>query len=160
MAIAKRRIKIEGTYFPYDDAKKDVSIKRTLVDVWKGKPGSANECMNAQCVMRNKRKFGHKVLGVSVIKSRVYILDSPDHVIRYTLSERDSRLIAQHDEEALGQPGTLVLRAPRGHNKAGAVHSTKRGRSGQHNPSSKKQNHPMALGEKARVMAAVGAGRD
>ena len=149
------RTRIDGVLYPYDDAKKDVELQREIMDVWKGRPGEAGKCMNAVCIERNKNLFPHPVLAVSVIKSRVYILDSLDHAVRYTLSDRDSRLIEQHDTIAVGQPGTLTLRAPKGHNVKGAVHSTKAGRSGPHNANGQK-NKPLARGEQARVVAAVG----
>lgn len=149
------RVNIEGTMFPYDDAKKDVVLERSLMDIFRGVPGVAGKCMNAQCVMRLKADFPHPVLGVSVLKARVYVIDSPNHVVRYTLSKADSQLIGEHDEKAIGEPGILVLRAPRPSDRKGV----KRG-SGEHGGSfgpNRGPGKPMHRGEKARVKAAVGA---
>jgi hypothetical protein len=152
-----RRTRVDGILYPYDDAKKDVTIERDLVDVWKGVPGNATECMNAQCIIRNKAKFPHKVLAASVIKTRVFIFDSPNHLVRYVLSSQDSRLIEAHDSKAIGQPGTLRLRAPHGHDVAGDSHGAKDSRPS--GPHSGTRDKSLVRGEKARVLAAVGAGK-
>lgn len=160
--LAKLRVRVDGMLFPYDDATKDVTLDRSMMDVWKGQPGKPGECMNAVCIMRSKRKFGHKVLGASVFGSRVYIFDTPDHLIRYILSEKDTRLVNAHDEHALSQPGTLRLLAPRGHDKGGTPHG---GHDTRPNPktgadrTTGKRKKVLARGERARVIAAVGAGR-
>lgn len=149
------RTRIDGILYPYDDAKKDVTIERELIDVWKGEPGNASKCMNAQCIMRNKAKFPHKVLAASVIKTRVFIFDSPEHVVRYTLTGAASRDISVHDTDAIGKPGTLVLKAPRGHDVAGDSHGAKESRPS--GPHSGTRDKPLVRGEKARILAAVGS---
>lgn len=154
---AKTRTRIDGVLVAHDDAKTDVTIKRQMVDIWKGRPGEAGKCMNAVCITRNKKLFPHPVLGVSVVKSRVFILDKPDHAIRYVLSAHDAELIEKHDTIAVGEPGTLVLRAPHGPKKSGAIHGNTPGRGGPHRVGGK-YDKPLARGEQARVMAAVGAG--
>lgn len=144
---------IDGTMFYYDDAKQPVKITRTLMDVFRGKPGVAGECMNAQCIIRNKAKFPHKVLGVSVVKSRVYVIDTPEHAVRYTLGEKDSLLIANHDENAIGQPGELTLRVPRikkGTSTSGTSWGDRK------NKARRGKGKPLPRGERARIKAAVG----
>jgi len=152
----KRKTTIADALVEYDDAVRPIEVPRSLVDVWKGQPGVAGKCMNAQCIMRNKKLFPHKVLAVSVIKSRVFIMDTHDHAVRYVLSRKDSRAIQAHDEEALGQPGTLTLRPPAPSNAAGITYSS------QHRPHKSKRGgqlkKTLSRGEKARVAAAVGAG--
>src|SRR5690606_20876576 len=104
-----------------DDAKQDVELERTLKDVLTAIPGDDANCMNSRCIMAQRREkvFPHPVYLVSTIKSRVYIVDAmddsglPTHAIRYELSERDSRLIGEHDKFGVGEPGTLRLRVPR-----------------------------------------------
>lgn len=148
------KARIAGDLYRYSDAKKDVVIERKLVDVWKGKAGAANECMNARCILRNRAKFPHKVLAVSVLKSVVYVIDSPEHAVRYIVGSRDRDLIAQHDETAKSEPGTLVLHAPNGSDKAGRERkrgTPVRGKTGRY-------NRPLVRGEAARLLAAVGAG--
>lgn len=120
-----RRIRIGDNHnswlVPYDDAKKPVTIKRTIVDVLTATPGSDTECMNSKCIkaQRNEKAFPHPVYLVSTIKSRVYIVDKlsddgqPAHAIRYQLSDRDSRLIGTHDSDGAGIDGDLTLRVPK-----------------------------------------------
>ena len=154
-----------GWLVPYTDAKKDVVIRRELIDIWKGNPGKATDCMNAQCINRNANLFPHAVFASSVIKSRVYIVDkvsrkdggTPAHVVRYTLSARDGNRIAQHDVLRTAIPATLTLKAPRGGDKAGATHGARPRPSGKHNPG--KGSLPLTRGEKARLLAAVGSAR-
>jgi hypothetical protein len=150
-----RRVKIAGALFPYDDATETVTVERTLMDVFKGRVGDAQACMNAQCIMRNTSAFPHPVLGVSVVKTRVYVIDAEDHVTRYELSHKDSKLIEAHDEDSIGQPGTLTLRPP--WRKKGAQIDREPNRGGGTAASKKKKGAPIVRGELARVKAAVGA---
>jgi hypothetical protein len=152
----KYRVRIEGVLYPYRDATQDITIKRELIDIWKGEPGKAGACMNQQCIIRNKRAFPHKVLAASVIKTRVFILETPKSAVRYILSAKDGQEIAQHDILASARPATLVLRAPRG-SKIGGSRYRATG-SGGHNPRGK--GKPLAKGEQARLLAAVGAMKD
>jgi len=149
-----RRVRIDDILYPYDDAKEDVDIDRSLMDIWKGKRGRAGECMNWQCIMRQTKAFPHPVLAASVIGSRVYILDSFEHAVRYTLTESESAKIAQHDELGVASPGTITLRAPRGVAKKGSDHRSrgiiKRNYNGKH-------TQTLPRGEKARLIAVVGA---
>jgi hypothetical protein len=140
----------------YDDATQVVEVPRTLMDIWRGVPGSADKCMNAQCIERNAQLFPHKVMGVSVSKSRVFILDSHDHAVRYFISKRESQLIQGHDEEGVGEPGTLRLMPPPAAKRAGVTHKSqhtdhKTTRDGS-------RTYGLSRGEGARVLAAVGAG--
>jgi hypothetical protein len=129
-------------------------MHRTIMDIWRGQPGVANHCMNAVCIKRNKKLFPHPVLGVSVVKSRVYVFDAVDHVVRYALSAKDSKLIEMHDKASLGEPGDLTLHVPQkiekrvgGHDKTGG---------GGHS-STGKNKKGLSKGEQGRILAAVGA---
>lgn len=150
----KRRIKIDGELVEYDDAKRAVTIKRSLLDIWKGRAGIAGKCMNARCILRNKAKFPHKVLGVSVTRARVFVIDKIDHAVRYILSPKDRLLIKNHDEFSVGEPGTLTLYPPKSSLAAGVTHSS------QHRAHTSRRNNKLrkklCRGERARVMAAVG----
>lgn len=116
-----RRIRIGDWLVPYDDAKTPVTLARSMKDVLTAVPGDDQNCMNSRCIMahRRERVFPHPVYLVSTIKSRVYVVDEIDdlgqplHAVRYELSERDSRLIGEHDKYGSGQPGELRLKVPR-----------------------------------------------
>ena len=179
-AVAYRRVRIDGHLYTYDDATEDVTITRELVDIWQGKRGNAEKCMNARCIVRNHDAFPHPVLAAAVIKTRVYIIDqlateddghvtryliaprrrnkiNPNttvgHVVRYTLGQHDQRLIHDHDASGIGQTGTLTLRAPNSTNKGGTSHESK-SRRGQDTGKNRKS---LGRGERARLIAAVGA---
>jgi hypothetical protein len=159
MKRIKHRVRIDDAFYPYSDAKQDVVLQRNMADVWKGQPGVPKKCMNAVCIVRNAKAFPHPVIAVSVIKSRAYVFDSPNHVYRYLLSKAASMDIATHDMLKIGQPTTLTLKAPRGRNAGGIAHhavQVNRGRSG--NPRGvRSRNHPLLRGEQGRIAAAVGA---
>ena len=152
----------EGWLLPYTDARRDVVIRRELIDIWKGNPGKPDGCMNHECILRNANAFPHAVFAASVIKSRVYIVDkvsrkdggSPVHVVRYTLSAKDGNQIDRHDVLHSAIPATLTLKAPRGGDRAGATHGQRPRPSGKHNKG--KGSLPLVRGEKARLLAAVG----
>jgi hypothetical protein len=163
--MGTQRIRIGDDLVDYDDAKRDVKIRRELIDIWKGDPGKAGECMNAQCIRRNKRTFPHPVWAVSVLKSRVFIVDKVDrregvplHAIRYVLSAKDGDEIAQHDILGSAIPATLTLRAPKGRDVKGTEHPTNNERLRPRNE--KPKGLPVSRGEKARLLAAVGVMKD
>lgn len=116
-----RRVRIGEWLVPYDDAKTAVRLERKLVDVLTAQPGSDQDCMNSRCIraQRNAHVFPHPVFIVSTTKSRVFIVDQlddagePAHAVRYQLSERDSKLILQHDRDGVGELGTLYMRPPK-----------------------------------------------
>jgi hypothetical protein len=150
------RVGIDGSFYPYSDATQDVTIKRELVDLWSGQPGKADACMNHHCIIRNAKAFPHPVIAASVVKSRVYIFDTPNHVIRYVLSDADQRLIGKHDTLKIGDTGLLRLQVPGAKDQG----RTARGK-GKDAPSSpvQKPGHlrkSLGRGEKARIAAAVG----
>lgn len=151
----KRRVRIDDDFYVYNDATKPVTVKRKAIDIWKGNVGKAGKCMNAHCIIRNRYKFPHPVLGVSVIRSRVFVIDAPGHAVRYFLSKKDSVLIRAHDEKALGMTGNLTLHVPELRKRAGTTHIS------QHRPHTSKRDgrlrKRLARGERARVLAAVGA---
>lgn len=178
-----KRIRIGDWLVPYDDAKKPVTLKRTLVDILSGVPGDPQNCMNSQCIRasRNKRVFPHPVLVVCTIKTRVYIVDKideatglPSHAWRYELSQHDGRLIAEHDRHGTGLPGDLTLRVPsdpKGSPKRGKYagrfadkdgtsakgNEGKYAHRGKHNPD--KDRRPVKdIGAVARYRVAVGGG--
>jgi hypothetical protein len=117
----ERRTRFGNWLVPYDDAKQEVVIERSLMDILKAVPGDAEQCMNSRCIraQRNRHAFPHPVLLVSTIASRVFIVDrldengEPAHVIRYELSKRDSKLIHAHDAMGAGEAGPLKLRVPK-----------------------------------------------
>jgi hypothetical protein len=76
----ERRIRIGDWLVPYDDAKQEVIIERSLADILQAVPGNALDCMNSRCIRadRNRHVFSHPVFIVSTIKSRVYIVDQLD----------------------------------------------------------------------------------
>lgn len=87
---------------PYSDAKKAVEITLASVDALNGKPGFAGECLYNQCVRRLAPKFPHPVIFAEVTDSRVWIVDRmkngrPSHIVRYTLSRKDSDIIKLYD---------------------------------------------------------------
>ena len=127
------RVLIGDERYQVTDARRDVVIERSLLDVWRGRPGVAGECMNARCIIRNAELFPHPVLATSVIKSRVYVIDRPGHVVRYVLGKRDQDLVASHDEESIAAPGTLTLQAPRAA-EADRPHRCRRCESSGHTP--------------------------
>lgn len=166
-----RRIRIGGFLVPYDDAKKEVRLQRTLTDVLTATPGSDTDCMNSQCIraQRNQRAFPHPVFAVSTIKSRVYVVDKLTkdglafaHAIRYELSARDSKLIGDHDRNGAGEPGELRLRIPRDPKGSPKRHTSKQAaaierlRSYPH--PRKGDGRPVtSVGAAARVKVAVGS---
>jgi hypothetical protein len=145
---------------PYHDARQDVVVERKMVDIWKGNPGVAGDCMNAQCILRNKDVFPHAVFLASVMKSRVFIVDrvtkdgEPAHAVRYILGAVDGADIARHDVLKTAVPATLTLKAPRGARRTGASSGGTTKPSGPHTTT---RNSPVSRGEKARLLAAVGA---
>ena len=149
----RKRVTINGELYDFDDAEKDVVIQRTLLNIWKGVPGYADKCMNAQCIIENKSLFPHPVLAASVRASRVFIIDRPGHAVRYLLNKKDRELIHQHDEVKVGQPGTLHLYAPMGKQRRGQ--DTGSGRTGRN--TGQFRDPPLPRGEEARLRAAVGA---
>lgn len=164
----ERRIRIGDWLVPYDDAKQEVALERTLKDVLTAVPGDDANCMNSRCIMaqRRERVFPHPVYLVSTIKSRVYIVDEltdggmPAHAIRYELSERDSRLIGEHDRFGAGEPGLLRLRVPSSpkgstHDGSGWVGHVPP--SGSRQYSGKSRRPVTSVGAKARFKVAVGA---
>jgi len=160
MAKGLRRITIGGELYEYSDATKDVALQREMIDIWNGKRGKADACMNWHCVIRNSKLFSHPVLAVSVIKTRVFIITRPGtakrigHAVRYTIPRAESSRIGRHDAKGVAELGVLILRAPRGDAKSGADHGG--GSSGPKNKTGKR-DHPLAKGEKARLLVAVGA---
>lgn len=152
----QQRVRLDGKPYPYSDAKKDVIIRRELIDIWNGEPGKDAACMNAQCVLRNRSAFPHPVKLVSVIKSRVYILDRDDHAVRYILSAKDGADIARHDVLASARPATLILRVPKGRERQGM-----KGDGGHRaaRPGRTYTGHSTAKGAAGRLLAAVGANR-
>jgi len=152
--VAKHRVNIDGGYYPYDDATEDVKIQRELVDIWNAQPGKADACMNHHCIIRNRDSFPHPVIAASVIKTRVYIFDSPDHVVRYIMSAKDAELVGHHDTLKIGETGTLVLHAPVG-KEVGGSHHDRPGRPRGKNTGTRGKG--LARGERARIAAAVGA---
>lgn len=105
---------------PYDDATHDVVLDRSPLDILRATPGDDGGCMNARCILAQRRSsvFPHDVFMVSTIKTRVYIVDQindrgePLHCIRYELAPRDQKLIDAHDKFGAGEPGRLRLRTP------------------------------------------------
>lgn len=120
MATGKRRVKVDGILYPYRDATESVEIPRKLHHVWKATRGKADDCMNFHCIVDNANLFPHPVIAVHVNKSRVYLFESPEMMVRYILAPKDTVNIDQHDALGIGEPGTLVLHAPTGAHAAGA----------------------------------------
>jgi hypothetical protein len=152
------RIRIGGDLHDLSDAKRDVTLHRTLADVWHGKRGDALECMNAACVLHNAGAFPHPVLAVSVTKSRAYVVDKPGHAVRYVLDESAGTAIDDHDAEGMAEVGELTLHAPRGKDRKGASHGpvhTDRGTEGSRTPRTLG-----SVGARRRELVAVGALRD
>ncbi len=157
----KRRTKISGGFYEYDDATKAVEIERNLLDILKGKPGKDGECMNANCIVRNGTRFPHRVLVASVTAARVYVVDRmptrkrPGHAVRYFLSKKDTILIKRHDKHSVSEPGTLTLRPPVRSHAAGVTHRS------QHRAHTSKRNGQLTRkiprGARARLAVAVGA---
>jgi len=149
------RYKIADEMYEVEDGTEKVSITRSLADVWQGRSGAAGECMNAKCVLRNAASFPHPVLAVSVIKTVVLVVDRPGHAVRYMLSERDSRLIHEHDTEQVGEPGALTLRVPTGTRRQGAYRD--RSQPGKRPSFTGAHRRHLVRGEQARVKAAIAA---
>lgn len=163
-APAERRVRIGDWLVPYDDATQEVTIHRSIGDILRATPGDHADCMNTRCIMAQRREhaFPHPVLLVSTTKSRVYVVDrltdtgEPAHAIRYELSERDSRLIGEHDKYAIGEPGELRLRVPRlpkGTDKTGGRKTG--GNTGKYQ--GKRPRPITSVGAAARFKVAVGA---
>ena len=156
---SRRFANIEGETFDVVDAKKDVVIPRTLADLWLGKPGLANQCMNANCVLHHQEAFPHPVIAVSVLRTRVYVVTSAPEpgkrgtCVRYVLPVDATRRIDAHDTEGVGEPGDLTLLAPVGKQKGGARHA------GVNRGTRTGERSGRVIGGRARVLAAVGAGR-
>lgn len=164
-ASRARRIRIGDWLVDYDDATQDVELERTMKDVLTAIPGDDANCMNSRCIRahRRERVFPHAVYLVSTIKSRVYVVDQindagePVHAVRYQLSERDSRLIGEHDKYGAGEPGVLKLRVPR--DPKGSTHCSSgyQGANGNGNYTGKRNRPVTSVGAKARFKVAVGA---
>jgi len=171
-----RRVRIGDWLVPYDDATQEITLQRTMRDVLQATPGDHTKCMNTRCIEAHKRDglFPHPVYLVSTIKTRVYVVDElddyaePAHAVRYELSERDSKLIGEHDKYGVGVPGTLTLRVPtdpkgspkraardggKGRFADGAGHGSNAG--GQY--SGKSRRPITSIGAAARFKVAVGA---
>lgn len=120
----ERRIRLGNQLVPYDDATEEVNLDRIASDIAKAKPGDAMKCMNAQCIkaQRNWQLFPHSVYAASVIPSMAYIVDEIElngdrvvfkHAVRYQLTQKESKLIRNHDTFGVGEAGLLRLRIPR-----------------------------------------------
>jgi len=116
------RVKVHGELHEVSDAKRDVTLHRSLTDVWHGRRGDDDECMNAVCILHNAGAFPHDVLAVSVTKSRAYVVDRPGHCVRYTLDEAAGTAIDAHDATGIAEVGELTLYAPKGQARKGANH--------------------------------------
>ena len=116
------RVKVLGELHEVSDAKRDVTLQRTLAHVWHGKRGADDVCMNSVCILDSSGAFPHPVLAVSVTKARAYVVDRPGHAVRYTLSDTAGVDIDAHDAEGIAEVGELVLHAPRGKARKGANH--------------------------------------
>jgi hypothetical protein len=150
---APRRVNIDGTMIPYDDATETVTLERSLEDLRGARAGDTRECMDARCIHRLRKTLPHPVLGVAVTKTRVYVFDSEDHVIRYVLDGADSDDIDRHDIRKTAETGSFVLRPPYPSDRAGTDRRTGRGdrpRTGANRP---KTLH--AVGSNRRRVAAV-----
>ena len=153
------RIRIDGELYQYTDAKKDVTVHRSLVDVFTGKKGVASECMNAQCLTaktknaeRNRQAFPHPVIAVSVIATCAYIIDRPGHAVRYKLSKSATKDVHKFDKHGVGAPTEVTFYAPKGADRGGRAHSPY----GSHTagPGTRAK---LVHGEKARLLAVAGA---
>lgn len=152
----KRRVRIDDALVEYDDATRVVGpLPRSLMDIWTAKRGKDDDCMNFQCIVKNHKKFPHKVLAVSVIKSRVYVMDKVDHAIRYMIREKDSRGIAVHDKLGIGQPGDLWIYPPAGTKRAGMTHASQRKPHSSARDKTLKKG--LVKGQRARIAAVVEA---
>jgi hypothetical protein len=149
-----RRVRIDGILYPYRDGTENVELDRKMIDIMKGKRGIAGECMNARCIQRSPEAFSHPVLAVSVIKSRVYIFESLDSVVRYELSGNAAREIHEHDDEGVGSPGKLTLYAPKGNRRKGQRAQAKNRPEGRRTGT---RARGLSKGEEARLVVAVGA---
>jgi hypothetical protein len=174
----ERRQRIGDWLIPYDDATQDVIIKRTVADVLHATPGDDQDCMNSVCILRQRQAhvFPHPVYLVSTIQTKVYVVDrldandEPAHAVRYDLSERDSRLIREHDRYGAGEPGELRLRVPRqpkGTSHRAADSPSWTGGDGERWPRGPHTEEPRtrpvtsrSVGAKARYKVAVGALND
>jgi len=161
-------VRLEGMLYDYDDATVDVTIERELIHIAKAKRGKADGCMNNLACLGHREAFPHPVIAVSVWNSRVFVVDSiyrkarangsAGHAVRYILTARDGKDISSHDLLGIGRPATLILKAPQGSDKGG----TPRGRpqvSGRGHKAKDKTGKGLGRGEKARLIAAVGAMR-
>jgi hypothetical protein len=150
------RIRIAGELLEASDAKRDVTLHRTLADVWHGKRGDALECMNAACVLHNAGAFPHPVLAVSVTKTRAYVVDKPGHCVRYVLDDSAGTAIDAHDAEGMAEVGELTLHAPTGQWRKGQTHGTTHTDNG----ATDRPRTPRSLGAvgaRRRELVAVGA---
>lgn len=74
---------------PMSDATRPVTLSRKELDAYNGKPGLQMECMNAQCGLRLKDAFPHKVYMIEFADTRCFVVDRvnkqghPTHVVRY-----------------------------------------------------------------------------
>ena len=148
------RVRIEDALYDVDDAEQTVVCPRTLADVVGAKRGDAQRCMDARCVTRRHDLFPHPVLGVSVTKTKVYVIDRPGHCVRYTLTSEETAQIARHDTKGVGEPGTLVCQAPTGKARKGSSHDTGKTPRPEGNYDGSRTSK---LGEAGRVLARVGS---
>jgi hypothetical protein len=106
-----RRVRIGGVLVPYDDAKRNVHLQRTVVDVLKATPGDNQNCMNSQCIraQRNSNCFPHPVYVACTMKTVVYIIDKLTrsgefaHAVRTIFPQRIPDLSRSTTNTALGR---------------------------------------------------------
>jgi hypothetical protein len=149
------RVRIDEEMYDVDDAKEDVFLETKLVDILGAKAGDAARCMFANCIIRCRRSFPHRVVTAQVFKSVVLVFDTPTHAVRYILTSKAKREIDIHDRRKIGEPGPLTLLAPWGRNKLGKGHDReKKGGNHVRTGARRKEFDKYA---KARIKAAVGA---
>ena len=128
---------LNGTSVPCTDAAADVRLVRTRSDIQGGTRGNVRECADAQCGIRNRKKFPHAFHGIAVFNRVAYVIDEvdpvthqPTHAVRYLRKQHDADEIKRFDQVgAVGmQPRQIVLRAPTGTQRGGRRPPNKPGR--------------------------------
>lgn len=145
---------------PCDDAKQSIEIKRSALDVLRGKRGRQAQCMDAQCVLRLAKTFPHPIYLTRVTRSRMYAIDKVDragkplHCVRYTRPLADMRDIDAFDKGLGVGTKTITFLAPDKHHALGKKFSN----TGGIRPYTKSKGKmpKLARGGKARLLA-VGA---
>ena len=119
MPMYRNTVCLDGRLVPCRDSKVDVTLYRTRRDITTAKPGNVRECADAQCGIRERKKFPHAFHGIVVFPSVAYVIDKvdadgePAHLIRYYRTKSERKDIAnfdKHGKDAIG-PRQITLKA-------------------------------------------------